>query len=97
MSDKIDNLLNEMANRERARYISKDDTHSVRNNASINSKNKTKNKRRTPYGPDLNHRRPKYFKLMKKFENPMAALGYTDDEYREYLKTGKFPSKKEQN
>jgi len=43
-----------------------------------------------------NHRKPRNFIARNStFTNAGASLGMTDEQYREYLKTGTFPNKKD--
>lgn len=43
-----------------------------------------------PLGPHLNHKQPKNFtRANKAFTNPLAFLGYSDTEYKTYVRTGK--------
>jgi hypothetical protein len=89
-SDRITKDLKavDKARAERAKI--KSDERSIRNEARDNARGKTKPSRLPPLGRALNHKKPKNFTRQNPtFTNPMASLGYTDEQYIEYTKTGK--------
>ena len=61
--------------------------------ATTNHKGKLK-KKRGKANSENNHKKPKnWTRLNKSFTNFGASLGMTDEEYKQYLKTGKMPAR----
>lgn len=78
------------------RIRQREDKRAIQNHARDNAKGKLKIRSRTsgPLGRVLNHKRPSSFKR-NLAENPMASLGYTDEQYEVFLKTGKTKAQQE--
>jgi len=78
---------------ERSRRLS--DARSIKNEARDNAKGKLKIKSRTsgPLGPHLGHKKPRgssFINPKTRITNFMAAFGYTDEEFKVWLKTGEL-------
>jgi hypothetical protein len=77
---------------ERKRRIS--DSRSIKNDARDNARGKLKKRSRTSgaYGHWLKHKKPRgssFVNPKTRIVNYMAAFGYSDEEFKTWLKTGK--------
>lgn len=99
MSDRqVDKELAELTAARIRRARQREDDRWVKNNARENAKGKTKPRRLPPMGRALNHKKPRDFNRKNpSFSNPMAPLGYTDEEYTVYLQTGKTKAQQQED
>ena len=91
--EEFDRLFAELDRHKQRRIQAREEKRQIRNHAQINAKGKLKIRSRTsgPLGRYLNHKRPRgntFIKRGNQVTNPMAQFGYTDEEYKVYLKTG---------
>lgn len=75
--------------------IVNNESRQVRRIITTNHKGRMKPRRLKPLGKYLNHKRParRYVGKHSHFTNRGGALGMTDNEYRDYIRTGKLPER----
>ena len=78
----------------REKWKKEQDARSVETHAQDNARGKLKIRSRTsgPCGRYMNHKKPRGSSFINpkfRFVNPMAQFGWTDEEYKTYLSTGK--------
>lgn len=75
--------------------IFNNESRQVRRIITTNHKGRMKPRRLKPLGKYLNHKRParRYVGKDSHFTNRGGAVGMTDQEYRDFLKTGKIPDR----
>lgn len=94
----VDKELAELTAARIRRIRQREDRRAIKNHARDNAKGKLKIRSRTsgPLGRALNHKKPKNFtRRNPSFTNPMASLGYSDEQYKVFKKTGKTKAQQE--
>jgi len=77
--------------RKRREGLSRRERRDVRHVALTNHAGKLK-KKRIPSNSRNNHKKPRnWTRQNKTYTNPAAALGWTDEQYDTFIKTGKAP------